>query len=221
LVAVCAFLLVLLGLLSYFAHSIPILPGDVAISHWLQAGNLASLAPLMQTVSFVSSTVPAAIIVASLTIGLWLWGKRLEAIFIASSTSLAALLDWLLKWLIDRPRPGSELMLAAGGDTGLSFPSGHTTYAVVFYGLLFYLAPRLIKQPAARVLQSILVLLILLTGASRVFLGAHWPSDVLGSLLLGGLLLVAAIALYKNFKYQNRGRLTTAHGLVNKDARAS
>jgi undecaprenyl-diphosphatase len=127
---------------------------------------------------------------------LWFFRRRLETAFVIMLPSLAVLLNLLLKVLIDRPRPGSELL----DNGGLSFPSGHVTYAVVFFGFLFYLLPRLIKQPVLTMaLRSLLVILILLTAVSRVYLGAHWMSDILGSLLLGGLLLVPAIVLYRRY----------------------
>lgn len=154
----------------------------------------------MTAISFISSTLPAVVIVALVIIGLLATGRKLEPIFIASATSLAALLNWLLKLLISRPRPGSEIIQVLVESNGLSFPSGHTVYAVVFYGFLFYLAPRVTAQPAViGIVRPVLILLILLTGISRVYLGAHWPSDVLGSLLLGGLLLFLAIALYHKY----------------------
>ena len=183
-------LLVSFGLLCYFAYQFACFPGDITISLWLQGIDLLCFKRLMQAASYISSLIPAIIIVALVVLGLWVSGKKLEAIFIASLTSSAALFNWLIKLLVSRPRPTTE-------PSGLSFPSGHTTYAIVFYGILFYLAPRLVKQPAAkRAIQSVLMLLIILTGLSRIYLGAHWPSDVFGSLVLGGLLLAPAIALY-------------------------
>ena len=154
----------------------------------------------MTAISFISSLLPAVVIVTLVIIGLLATGRKLEPIFIASATSLATLLNWLLKLLISRPRPGSEVIQVLVESNGPSFPSGHTIYAVVFYGFLFYLAPRVTRQPAVTgIVRLVLILLILLTGISRVYLGAHWPSDALGSLLLGGLLLVSAIALYDKY----------------------
>lgn len=154
----------------------------------------------MKAISYISSLIPAVIIVALVGVGLWAAGKKLDSIFIVSLTSLAALLDWLLKLLISRPRPDG-LIQTLLGNNDYSFPSGHIAYAVVFYGFLFYLLPGLTRRPAIIwVLRSGLILLILLTGASRVYLGAHWPSDALGGLFLGGLLLAPAIGLYNYLK---------------------
>ncbi len=194
------FCLVLFGLLCYLAHQSRNLPGDTTISLWLQGVDLPFFNTIMEAISYIASLIPAIVIVALVAGGLWALGRKLETIFIVSLTSSTALLDWLLKLLISRPRPETELIQALRGDNGPSFPSGHIAYAVVFYGFLFYLLPRLTKQPAIIwVLRPVLILLVVLTGASRVYLGAHWPSDVLGSLFLGGLLLAPAIVLYNNY----------------------
>ena len=195
-----AFSLILFGLLCYFAHQFLYLPSDIAISLWLQGFIPPSLDPTMQAVSYISSLIPATVIVVLLAGGLCALGKKLEPIFIVTLPSLAVLLSGLLKLLISRPRPSSELIQLLGENNGFSFPSGHVTHAIVFYGFLFYLVPRLVKQPAViRTLQSLLGLLILLTAVSRLYLGAHWSSDVFGSFFLGGLILAPAIILYRNF----------------------
>ena len=192
--------LALFGLLGYFAYQLPYFPGDISVSLWLQGIDLPFFNQIMQAVSSISSLIPAAIIVTLVVGGLLVSGRKPEPIFIASLTSFSALLNWLLKVIIGRPRLNSELIRMMGENNGFSFPSGHVTYIVVFYGFLFYLAPRLVKQPvAAGALRSLLILLILLTGVSRVYLGAHWFSDTIGSFLLGGLLLAPTIALYHNY----------------------
>lgn len=187
------------GLLCYLAYRLPYFPGDIAIGSWLQGVDLPFFDPIMRAASYTSDFIPAVIVVASVAGGLWVSGRKLEPIFITSLASTAALLNWLLKLLIGRPRPVDGLIQVLSDNNGFSFPSGHITYAVVFYSFLFYLTPILVKQPAAAgVVRSLLIILILATMASRVYLGAHWPSDIPGSLLLGGLLLAPAIALYKN-----------------------
>ena len=154
----------------------------------------------MQAVSYISSVIPAIVIVALLAAALWASGKKLEPIFIVTLPSATALLSWLLKSLVSRPRPNNELIQLLVESNGFSFPSGHVTYAIVFYGFLFYIVPRLVKQPAVTVaLRSLLMLLILLTAVSRLYLGAHWTSDVFGSVFLGGLILAPATILYHNY----------------------
>lgn len=183
-------------MLSYSAHQSYNFPGDSAINLWFEGISLPFVDSLMQAASSFSEIIPVIITVALVAIVLWFFRKRLETVFIVALTSLAMLLNLLLKVLIDRPRPGSELL----DNGGLSFPSGHVIYAIAFFGFLFYLMPGLIKQPVAvTALRSLLVILILLTAASRIYLGAHWASDVLGSLFLGGLLIAPAVIFYKHY----------------------
>ena len=193
-------LLISFGLLACFAHRLPYFPGDVKTSLYVQQITTPLFAPAMKAVSFISSLIPAIIIVVLLIACLWVLRKRLEAVFIGSATGIASLINFLLKLLIARPRPTSELVQVLVTRNESSFPSGHTTYAVAFYGLLFFLAPRLIKRPkAVNALRSILIILILLTMLSRIYLGVHWLSDILGSLLFGGLILAIAIGLYRHY----------------------
>ncbi|MFH1381746.1 MAG: phosphatase PAP2 family protein [Chloroflexota bacterium] len=197
--AIYGFFLVLFGVLGYLAHRFPTFPGDLPISLWLQKLDLPFFHSKMVVLSFLGGDVPAAIIVTIVVICLWVTRKRPEAIFIAVLASTEAMLNWLLKQWIARPRPtGVEIW---SNNTDASFPSGHVVFVAVFYGFLCYLLPKLIKQRAAAVtLQAVSILLIVFTGVSRIYLGAHWLSDALGSLLLAGLLLAPAIVLYHNYR---------------------
>jgi undecaprenyl-diphosphatase len=195
----------LFGLFSYFAHRFPYFPGDIEISLWVQQIDLPFFEPTMIAISVISSVIPAVIIVGVVVIILWMLRKRLEALFIGPAAGLASLINVPIKLVIDRPRPTNELIqvLATGDEP--SFPSTHALHAIMFYGFIFYLSPRLIKNKAARnLLRSILILLILSTMLSRIYLGVHWFSDVLGGIFLGGLLLAATIALYRHYAKRNQ-----------------
>lgn len=185
--------LALFGLLACFAHRFRSFPGDNAISQWLQGISLPLFRQTMEAVSSLGGTVPAIITVAAIALVLLVFRRRLEAVFVVALPAIGGLVNYCFKLLVDRPRPGDELL---GG--GLSFPSGHTTYAIVLGGLLFFLTPRLLTHRGLTLLvQCLAVFFFVLTGLSRVYLGAHHPSDILGSLLLGGLLLTPAIILYR------------------------
>jgi undecaprenyl-diphosphatase len=183
---------ILFGLLAFFAHNYTPMFGDKAVISWIDGLESVFFDMLMTAVSFLGDTAPIVVTVLVLVVILLYHHHRLEAVFMIVVPSLAGLFNYLMKLLIDRPRPGAELN---GG--GLSFPSGHTTYAIVFFGFLCYLAPRLIKQPVtARLVQVVLLLLIILSGVARINLGAHWPSDVFGSFIFGGMLLLVTAVVY-------------------------
>ncbi len=175
------------------------LPGDVSISEWFRRLHLPFAEDVMQVFSACGETISVVLIVMLIIITLWFYGKRLEALFIAVLPLVSGAITWLLKELIDRPRP------EAIGNAGLSFPSGHTANTVLLFGLLFYLLPRLVNKPKlVKILRGVIVLHISLVAVSRVYLIEHWPSDVLGGLLLGCLILIPGIFLYKHFREKGK-----------------
>jgi undecaprenyl-diphosphatase len=183
------------GVLCYLAHEYATFHGDVTVSLWVQGIDFPFFTLLMKAVSYLGRAVPVSITIGVLAAGLLFFRRIWEAFFIVIMPAIAGLVNELIKALVDRPRPDGTLTI--GGN---SFPSGHTTYATVICGCIFFLAPRLLKwPPAVLVIQILAVLFIALMGMSRVFLSAHWPSDVLGGLLLGGLVLAPGIFIYKYY----------------------
>jgi undecaprenyl-diphosphatase len=83
-----------------------------------------------------------------------------------------------------------------------SFPSGHVTFYVCFFGFLFFAAFALLPKgsTARRVACTLAALPVLLVGLSRVYLGAHWPSDTLGAYLFSGLWLAFSLDMYRRWK---------------------
>lgn len=102
----------------------------------------------------------------------------------------------LLKLAFGRERPLTEYAANLRVDT-FSFPSGHSSGAMVAYGLLAYLAWQLLPQPWALVVTVVCAAIVLLVGISRVYLGAHFPSDVLAGWLLGLIALVVIVAVVR------------------------
>ena len=103
-----------------------------------------------------------------------------------------------LKEIVDRPRPSEPIATILGEFSGTSFPSGHSTLSMVLFGLIFYLAPRLIPdRRAVWGVRLASVIMVLLGGMSRVYLGVHWPSDVMGGYVVGAVVLALLIALHR------------------------
>lgn len=101
-----------------------------------------------------------------------------------------------LKLLIGRERPISEYAANLLVPT-FSFPSGHASGSIIAYGLLAYLAWHWLPQPWSYIAVAIFVSLIILIGISRVYLGAHFPSDIIAGWLLGAIVLCIVIFIVR------------------------
>ena len=92
-----------------------------------------------------------------------------------------------------RDRPSADEFTRAIETTANSFPSGHVTGAVLLYGLLFVFAGRIENGLIRSATRAACIMIILLTGPSRLWFGAHWPSDILGAYALGGAMLTVIV----------------------------
>lgn len=146
------------------------------------------------------SYLGSAVVLICLTIALIILLKnKRDAKFITSNLVIVFLLNKILKLIIARPRP-SVLRLVY--EEGYSFPSGHAMVSMGFYGFLIYLAYKNIKNKKIKIpLIIFLSILILLIGVSRIYLGVHYATDVIGGFLIAIIYLILFIKfLYKNKK---------------------
>lgn len=173
LVTACA--AIFLGLLSY------VLRGEAMkldqMAYWLVVENLRSdwLTPIME--SFSALATPVSLIAMLLVIAAFAPGKR-PGWFCTVNLALAALLNVVLKTLIQRPRPeGFRLAV----ESGFSFPSGHSMAAMAFFGLIVWMAWHYEQDRRQRlILTAAFSAVIAMIGISRIYLGVHYASDVLG-----------------------------------------
>jgi undecaprenyl-diphosphatase len=193
LMAACA-----LGL-SVAAHVFAVFPFDLRISHELQEMKNPVLAQVMQDVSILGETWIAVILIGSVSVFFVTRRQFLKAGFVLATASNFVLTS-VLKVLVARPRPPDFSLNPADMFplvNQYSFPSGHVLFFVVFFGFIAYLAwlfdDRRIRTP----IIAACGVLILLIGPSRVYLGAHWASDVLGSYIIGALWLFVLIFGYQ------------------------
>lgn len=187
-------------LLSLIARYTDFFPGDMSITKTLQ--NRRS--PLMRRFMIGISEIGFAKLAVPLTLGIsgifWALRFRLEAVFILLTTS-SNVLNALVKRLIKRPRPANELVTVVRVINEPSFPSGHVMHYTNFFGLLIYLLATNWRPGRLRnTLIAICTTLIACIGPSRVYLGAHWPSDVMAGYLYGGLWFGGLMALYLRIK---------------------
>ncbi len=130
-------------------------------------------------------TIAAALVLA-------LRERGREAAMLALAVAGGAILLPILKIAFDRARP--DLLWHLVVQTDWSFPSGHAMGSMILYPLLGHIAG--INRSRARGLAALGVVVALLIGMTRVLLGVHWASDVLGGWLIGGAIAVAAFAAF-------------------------
>jgi undecaprenyl-diphosphatase len=118
--------------------------------------------------------------------------KSVQHAFVYAAIAFA--LSTTLKLILKRARP-QHLELRTFGIRSYSFPSGHAFGTVIFYGLFSYLDLKYLAEPWNVIVSLFLWALIITIGLSRVYLKAHYPSDVVGGWLLGLISLLAVISL--------------------------
>lgn len=128
--------------------------------------------------------------------------KKTVALNVAITGTIGFCLVFILKNIFHRNRPLSPVIEPLND---YSFPSGHTTSGFIFYGLLIYLVWQSKLSKVFKFILSLLLLLIaFLIGLSRIYLGVHYPSDVLGGFCLGFIWLTTALLL---LHYLNNGAI--------------
>lgn len=113
------------------------------------------------------------------------------AMFLAANKLIVVTLNTIIKDLIRRPRPDHHHFVF---ESSLSYPSGHSSSALSLYIPLLIICWFIFKKVASRIIASTLATLMILTiGASRIYLGVHYPSDIVGGYLLALLVLLLCI----------------------------
>ena len=193
--AAFAVLAVLAKANAYFAW-------DVRVASAVQSINLPGMETLMRVVSMPGNGVTSWAVVGVGMAAFFAFGRRSEAFGTLLSAAGGSALNRLFKYVIARPRPTLEHVRVTGEWAHESFPSGHVTFYVCFFGFLFFVAFALLPKgsTARRVACALSALPVLLIGLSRVYLGAHWPSDTLGAYLFSGLWLAFSLDLYRRWK---------------------
>ena len=173
-------------------------PWDVRVTQSLQANGEIWLPYLMALVSLVGYAPWGLILVIVTGLVLWCLVNLRTGIYFMIIGAAQGVINMLLKNVIMRPRPSEPLARVMLPAEGYSFPSGHVMFYVVCFGLLIYLI-LLYSNPSTRrnIGIAILIIHILLVGVSRIYLGAHWLSDVIAAYLIGAILLAWPIAVYE------------------------
>lgn len=189
-------------LLAIFVKIHPQLRIDLVLTEAIQRINLPMFEQLMRILTQLGYPTLGAVatLIFALIIGYKTsWRTGLLIIF---SSAGAYLISEVVKNLINRPRPDNPLIFKLDSQiTTSSFPSGHVLHYLGLYGFLFFLSYVNIQNPRLRLAScSLLAAVIFFGGLSRIYLGAHWFSDVVGSYLIGFVWLYLMSIIYRRFK---------------------
>ncbi|MBC7674062.1 MAG: phosphatase PAP2 family protein [Polaromonas sp.] len=157
---------------------------DVAILEWLHGHQSKALTAVMVEMTYLGTGTVVIVVVGVAALFLWHTEHKHSARLLLAATIGNILLNGALKLVYHRPRPSVFAWQTTAVSS--SFPSGHAMSATVVYGTVAYLLLRLQKHRWAKMLTltgaTLLILLICLT---RLYLGVHYPSDVLGGIVVG------------------------------------
>ena len=189
---------ILFIILAFVDASSGLLFVDLRITRALQSIHYPLITKAMVLVSWFGYFPQSSVIVALSTIALFCLHLRWEAVISAASTFGIEKLGQLVKILVRHPRPAADQVHVFLQLKDYSFPSGHVLFYTVYFGFLGYLAFTLLDRSWKRTISFILIgVPVVLVGFSRVFLGEHWASDVVGGYILSGIMLTILIQIYK------------------------
>jgi undecaprenyl-diphosphatase len=195
LISAVAFGLLLWGVLAHAGLTL----ADQGVANFVARHRLGWLTPVMQLVTWLGSSF--FIIPFGIAVGSWLWRRRRTRqplIMMAAAFLGAAGLYDIVKPAVGRARPPAALQVG-GPDIGRAFPSGHATQSIAFYGMLAVVLIAWCAPRHRRLFAGGAALVTLVIGASRLYLGVHWMTDVLGGYALGlawlSLVMVTSLIL--------------------------
>lgn len=146
---------------------------------------------------FITNFGGAIFVISLTTILFFLIKDKKIGISIIANLGIVTILNQIIKFIMQRPRPTEFRIIE---ETGYSFPSGHSMVSLAFYGYLVYLIYKYINNKhLKRTLIIILSILICVIGVSRIYLGVHYTSDVLGGFLISLAYLIIYIELVNKF----------------------
>ena len=180
------------AVLIFAARLFATFPGDEAVLGWFQTQRHTMPTTFMEVVSEAGRAWFLLGLMGVVALSL-IASKKRELVFLFA-VMFVMVLGPLFKVLADRPRPPIDLVRLTEPLAGSGFPSGHTFQSTLVFGAMIYLASLLIRRRWLRwTVQGTFIALILGVGVSRVYLGAHWPSDVAGGYIIATLVLVAVV----------------------------
>lgn len=187
------------GLIAILVSTQKIATFDSSIIAFVQSFESPTLTKIMKLFTFMGSYAFVAVLSIFILIFLYkVLHHRLELILFITVLAGSTILNQLLKFLFHRERPTLHRLIE---ESGYSFPSGHSMGAFALYGVLTFLLWRHIPTRVGRsMIITLGVIMTITIGLSRIYLGVHYPSDVIGSYFASGFWLAINIWFYQWYK---------------------
>jgi undecaprenyl-diphosphatase len=161
------------------------------------------LVDVLKAITNLGKPVVLTVFVVLGLVYVWRRGNRRAFTFLLVTPLGGGIVDSLVKLAVDRPRPVVDHPVATA--LGKSFPSGHAMSSTVTYGALLLLFLPVVPRAWRRVAVIATIVLVLAIGASRVLLGVHFVSDVVGGWVLGLAWLIGAVAVFEIWREEEGG----------------
>lgn len=187
------------GLIAFGVRANRVLRFDEKVINVVQGWEAPFLTNVMKFFTWIGSVRPVLIIfIVVLCILFFVLKNRPEFILFGTVMVGTPALNFILKQIFQRARPELNRLIEIGG---YSFPSGHAMHAFALYGILTFLLWRHIEKKSRRIILIVVsTVVILLIGISRIYLGVHYPSDIIGGYLAGALWLAVSIWLFQRYR---------------------
>lgn len=191
-----------MGVLEDLVTGDPLVRADVAINHLVQGLRSEPIDALMVLLTAMGDALPL-MAASSILIGVLLFQRAWRsALAVIGVIVTAGIMVPLIKVILHKPRP---IEIYTGAES-YSFPSGHVTMTAAIFGIFAVLISRGLAVGGKIAIFSLFVIWVTLVGASRIYLSAHWPSDVIGGMLFGIMLTAVFALLVNQFSVGNHSR---------------
>ena len=179
------------------------IPGEVELALRIQSVSFPGLDYLVVAANWLGQGSLKVIVITLLIVGAMFLARFPAEALLVLVASLCRILNSVIKVWLSRPRPTIDLVNVTEEAVGFGYPSGHAMGATLLFGSLVIVIPAMVKRRwLATLLQALAILMIILTCFSRVYTGAHWPSDVVGGVLIGLVILQPLGWLYHRYRWR-------------------
>lgn len=191
------------AIIAYFVVSRDTLKFDTVVAQWFYSIRNPILTPVIKCITFLGNWQSITLICILLLF--FKESRRKYGYAVSVAAILISFLNKGVKLLFERPRPDASLHLIEQG--GFSFTSGHSITSLVVFGMLIYLVRNYVQGERKKNWLTILLCIPLIcVGLSRIYLGVHYPSDVLGGWCLGISVLIVLTTIEKKIQKIISGR---------------